>query len=383
MRLKNKELLLIALVALISIAYVSPVSAVVVVPMRPLSDFKADKPVEKVERPSRYQQLLTKYLTYINDIDLKRKEDRIEDFKASLYLMDKSKRNTEGNEASILSKLRNQAKNSRNGKLDYEEDDWPWESIVPASAASARIFAALIKEDRVNALPVISSLYRKAYALSPAWVQVAKDVAAKNNPDTPTGRRAILVLYRAGVSRDAYQSVLAQMVTTKNDLDALDNLFFDIDKSTGERKANRSDLNMKLMTSLIGKKSDPDARILRAKYAAAIGNHSLAEATCIDLLSQKYKGLENVDAPAPKEDDSLGRAKSEAMHLLFYTIRSQNAFKQIYDESILPQTEIEEYNAGKKPKGWVNPYFYAAVRLDVGCAEALIGEIEHYVPGDK
>jgi hypothetical protein len=105
--------------------------------------------------------------------------------------------------------------------------------------------------------------------------------------------------------------------------------------------------------------------------------NGLAEAACADLLSQKYKG-QNVDGPTPEEDYPLARAKASALYLMFYTVKSELGFKQIYDLSRIPEEEMINGDKGLMPKGWVCTSFYTLAKMDIDSARGLISEVERY-----
>jgi hypothetical protein len=380
MRFLNGKSLLIAVIISSVSAYICPTYAARILPMRTKVTSNQAKSVRKADQPSQYSQLLAKYLAYISYIEQKRKEARIEKFNDDLVQLRQSSMEPEKSEALLLAKLREMAQNSPDGKLDFQGDNLLLQSFIPTSASSARIFGTLLKENRADVLQIVSSLYSRAYILCPAWIQVVKDVAEQSSHVSPGGRWAMLVLYRSGMSRDIYQSTLVQLAVDNNDVLALDNLFFDVDKATGEVKEKRSNSNRNLMLKLIGRNSSPEIRVVCAQYATAIGKHGLAEATCADILSQKYRSTGNKNICPPKEDYSLARAKAAAMGLMFYTLKNEHVFKQIYDLSVLPQTEMDEEDKGNMPKGWVRSDFCPLVKQDIDYARALIWEVLHYVP---
>jgi hypothetical protein len=163
------------------------------------------------------------------------------------------------------------------------------------------------------------------------------------------------------------------MAAENADDTALNTLFFNIDKQTGLPQVVNSSENIALMNKLV-KHSNPGIRVACANYAAEIGDLKLAERICAELLSTRFKGLDNVDGPVPPEDRPLAGARGQALDVMFFKIQNERAFKTIYDLSRLPWSQIPLREEDDRPnKTWVCADAYVLARMEIDHAEGLIG----------
>jgi hypothetical protein len=180
MRPANKKALLIATIMASLSTYLCPACTARAIPAGRIP-VHMPAPVKKMEQPSRYQQLLAKYLEYINDPARTRRGINLSSTITVLHDPDLPNPLAAEGEDGLLARLRKMADKHSDGKLDFE-DDIAGRLFDPTSSSSARIFATLLKENRVRTESVISSLYCIAYTLCPEWIQVAKDIYAQNRP---------------------------------------------------------------------------------------------------------------------------------------------------------------------------------------------------------
>jgi len=221
---------------------------------------------------------------------------------------------------------------------------------------------------------VMHNLAHDAANLSSAWVPLLQDIIKRRDPTC--WQQAVQVLYQAGISRSKYRPLLEQWAT-KGDVESLLVLFFDIGRDTGIPKKVQTPQNISLMKRLAGPKSPPEVRAACANFAAEIGDRARAEAICTELLWQLYKGHgDGINVDPDPDDHPLGRAKSNALRVLFYKVRTESAFKQVYDRANQAWTECDHPET--LPEGWKHYSRYVVAQLEIDYAQSLIGEIECY-----
>lgn len=356
------------------------------VPKKPGKVYGKSRTIAEQTKPSDYHLLLEKYKKHIDEIAEKRDKDSAQLYRDSQQA-ERSEQDTRAKafkveaESERLGKLRNLSKNLHGRKLlAVQPSPYLVESVEPTSDSSARIFGQLLKEDMVEPSVLMSMLHRHVDSLSRGWIDNAKYVAETSKPDSEDQRWGARVLYKAGIEKSKWRPVLERAAQQKDDSMALQDLFFETDKKTGLRRPIRSDENSALMNNLLKASSSFDIKVTCADYAADIGNIALAEDLCCKILTTQYKALSrppsNEHYPGEEEDYALGRSKTVAMLVLFYKVKSEKGFRQIYDLSRLPQTEQE--NKDKMPEGWITCTAYAICRLDIDLARSFIQGVRSY-----
>ena len=337
---------------------------------------------DKQEQRSECERLLVKYLTHIDEIVREREARQVQWYKEKLEGWRKAGEELIGKESEILERLRSLHKRKRRKLLDSEGPCDEMRQVVPTCAASARIFTALCKEGAVKVSSLVSLFHANAEALDKEWVPLLQDIAQNSDKGSRVWRWSTMTLYKAGVSRDKYRPAMVEMATQDGDIVALDALFFDVDSQTGQPRKILSLQNLALMKKLGNKGFPPEMRVTCAYYAADVRDYDLAQGICVDLLSRQYKGFEDTNAPPPEEDGPLYRARHAAMGLMFFGLRNERMFKQIYDRSQIIHTELRD-NATKPPGTWISFGSYVVGRMEVNHAQSLIGELELFGGQDR
>ena len=345
-----------------------------------------------------YEQLLVKYLAHIDQMARPRERREIEFWRETLERFVKIDQRLRGTESQVLEKLRAEHKRRGRKLFDCEGAMYECSVVVPTSATSARIFAALHKEDAVDACSLVGLLSAAAPHLCREWIELVESMVARAEVGSRLWRSGTYALYRAGASRDKHRSALVRMVTDDSDVRALEALFFDVEKQTGRSLRVVTQENLLLLRKLVEGQSHPEVRLTCASYAAAIRDYDLAQAICIDLLSRPYKGWQNTNARPPEEDYPLARARQRAMFLMFYRLRNERMFRLIYDRSRVVHREQAklarlmidqqaEKLRGRKPtrtdevratsdSAWLRFDSFRLGRMEVDFAQSLISEVE-------
>jgi hypothetical protein len=371
---RNRMILALGIISVCGIVFISQANSKAI-PKKVDQDLSALKVQEKPKTKTEYERLCEMYLSNIDQIAQQKEQRNIDEHKRRLEEYQEQDKDISKNEASIILRLRNEAKRSKKQLLDTEGPTYTNTIVNPVSAASARIFNALLKEGLVKEIRLVSILNANVAYLNDDWLSIVENLYSRENKDSNLKWYTVRLLYRSGRSRDKFRDILEKKAVEEDNLSALDVLFFDIDKNNGQSKVVQTDENTALAKKLSTDGYSPEIRATCAYYAAAIKDYTLAESICNALLSKRYKGLDNVDATPPEEDYGLFRARDAAMRLLFYTVRTESAFKTIYDISEKLYTEKKE-NAGKPIDSWVSFGFYPAGRMEVNSARSLIDEVE-------
>lgn len=334
---------------------------------------------DKPGLPSEYKALSAKYLANVDRLADERREMERNSYRHTLDGARRAGSQVDARESQILADFR--AKIRRGGRKTLGFEDDVAVVLVPTSDASARIAAALLADDAIDPSDLACLAVGYPSLLSPGWLSLLQDIAAKADLASQTWECAARALCAAGVSREKYRAGLQRLAVGKADDVALTALFFDIDRQTGEDRPVRGPENLALMRKLADPKSDPEVRLVCARYSAAIGDKALAEAICTQLLSAQYKSLNDPEGETPDEDLALGRAKSLAMILMFYRLRNERAFRAIYDLSRLPEIEQEMVESGQAPSDWIPTYRDPGVKLDVDQAQGLVDQVRQCPEG--
>ena len=80
----------------------------------------------------------------------------------------------------------------------------------------------------------------------------------------------------------------------------------------------------------------------------------------------------------PEDDSSLARARGEALYLLFYKVKTEIAFKKIYDLSRLPWTQFSRKLEDEPRLDCVRYDAYVLGRMEINTARGFISEVAGY-----
>jgi len=153
------------------------------VPKQPGKVFKPSNASTVVPRSSEYERLLSKYLANIGKI-VDARQERLANFNKDAHESSrKVDRELSLSESQSLEKLRTAARSAPNKKLRFVGNSLEGKMLVASSAASARIFATLLKEgiaDRPEY--VMHNLAHDAARLSNAWVPLLLDIVKRRDP---------------------------------------------------------------------------------------------------------------------------------------------------------------------------------------------------------
>ena len=289
-----------------------------------------------------YQPLLTLYLQNVRKVEQQRKAESQRSYVTDVTRRHQISDNITAHEAENLKILDKSADSRQHHQLDFDREVPELGMVMLGCPASARIFTTLCREKKVDELLLVAAasspwLLRTAPVICPEWVVLLHDID-RRHPDNPISHRLIIqTLYAAGVDTLTSRPLLATLALSSN-YGALGLLFFTYDRSTGERlpKINRQNLRLLKHFTTKPQSTDPEVMEVCAEYAVAVQQDTLAKAICTRLLLEKYHSLAHpytnhyADIPA---DDSLGRARSRVMDLIFYSLPDKHLFRLLYDIS--------------------------------------------------
>jgi hypothetical protein len=369
------------LIALPCAAVVSDARAV---PKRPGGALKRSRQPGRPVEPSRYERLLARYLDRdrVKEMDaLSRalQEERSTEYRKRIASYRQREIEVAGSEASISDRLEGQARQRGRKLLDDafpNSGDDAWSVLIPTSSASARIFSDLMRKQLVDEYQLVGALRRDAEVLSGEWIAVIQDIAQRAAAGSTTWVEASFILYRVEALKQKYRPTLERLAREKANDAALDLLFFERDRQTGQRRVVITPENDALMRDLAAS-PHPEIRVVCADFAAETGNLPLAESVCAELLSTPYRGLTDRVATPSQEDRILARARERAMSILFAKVRNEGAFRLVFDISALPQSQFasrEEDTRGHK--AWVRADAYVLMRMETEQARSLMRSLE-------
>ncbi len=328
-----------------------------------------------------YSFLSNKYSENIAHILNMHNQSNIKCYREQLEQFGTISKEIEGKDQPIIENIRSACR-SKGKKLNgMSEMLFVRETFAPNSSTSAEIFGRLNKENSIDDRVVVSNAYSYAELLTNEWKNLICHIAGKYsnfNDRDGIGRLAVLTLYKAGVDKNKYRPLLEAWASNDCDKKALVTLFFDKDKQTGESVPVKVSANITLMNKLVDPKYPPEIRSTCANYAAEIGKIRQAESICLELLDIKYKGFDNLNGIVPEDDSSLARARGEALYLLFYKVKTEIAFKKIYDLSRLPWTQFSRKLEDEPRLDCVRYDAYVLGRMEINTARGFISEVAGY-----
>ena len=361
---------------------------------------KRSKPITSISKPtkaSRYQRLLIKYLANIERIDRKRSAERSKEYQKSLASEKSKAEELVKNKASELAKLQTERNKRPSKKLDFRQDRYENRNsfIFGVSPESASIVETLHKDNAfANIRDVIWILQvAKSQSLCKEWVTFLEGVITESKKKSDTWRACVVLLYSKGNLRKKYHSIIRRFATEQQDVGSLFLMFSRMDVDTGKWVPHVTTENLALVKEMAKKKYKPGIRITCAHYALKIRDYNLSQAICKDLMTQKYKGMQNVDAKPPEEDHYLSYARDAAMILMFYGIKNERMFRLLYDRATIIDREWRvslsammkkqkadpEHAQAYEPK-WVSFGAYILGRLEVEAAKTLIEQVDKWNP---
>jgi len=287
----------------------------------------------------RYGPLLRRYLARVAQKAQERTQREIDGHKRTTAYVEQSAEHIEKREAQILAKLRAVLRSRPGLRLNDAEGHADPNSIYPyvvgLSPASARILEILHAEgaigDIANVLTVLSFRPR----ICNEYAALIERLIGAAGTGSERRRKLAMLLYAAGYSRAKYHQDVLYLATERDNTWALEAIFFDVGPETGLRIPRVTQENLDLMEKLSAGSCHPEIRLVCAKYALAVQRSALAEQICQELMAQSYTAPDS-DVWWAQADSALTRARQNAMYLMFYEIRNERAFKQIFDLAKLP-----------------------------------------------
>lgn len=348
------------------------------------SSAKAD--LQKEQLPaSKYDQLLVKYLRNIDRVRRERHQASIREYQARMRRFQEASEQLKDKESELFDSLRKEAEMRRGKKLNFEGECYENRNgvLVPVSEVSGRAFRKLYQLDAVEPV-IMQRLCKDAQVLSAEWIELVKQIAAGAKEGSVLWRQCIRTLRRAGVSRKSYGRLLRKMADKDNDVQALEEVFFDVNLQTGQLQKVVTHENIVLLKKLAAKDRPPGIRVTCAHFAAKIRDYDLAQSVCLDLLSRPYKGLEQRVSGGLPEDRPLAYARRRAMVLMFWELRNEKSFKTIYDRSRISNSEMREHVGDLDGKtGWVSFTSYLLAEMEVSHARSLVATVDKFSSGEE
>jgi hypothetical protein len=386
MKIAVRHVYIIVGAILVALPFTAVVSDSRAVPKRPGSVSRASQKPEGSVVPSRYDRLLARYLDkdHVKAMDALSKawqERSSAEYRERIASYRQREMEIAGSEASASERLQGQAKQRGRKLLDDafpSSEDYVWRVLIPTSSTSARIFSDLMRKQLVDEYQLVGVLRRDAEVLSDEWIAVIQDIAQRAAAGSTTWVEASFILYRVEALKEKYRPTLERLAREQANDTALDLLFFERDRQTGQRRVVITPENDALMRDLAAS-PHPGIRVVCADFAAETGNLPLAESVCAELLSTPYQGLANPNATPSQEDRILARARERAMSILFAKVRNEGAFRLVFDISALPQSQFaskEEDTRGHKT--WVRADAYVLMRMEIEQARSLMRSLEDH-----
>jgi len=344
-------------------------------------------PENEEEQETEFSRLLMKYLENA-DIILQRAET--ETTERHLVLLEECRQkgsDLSRDEVKVLKSLR--AKVQREGRRLFtsEGPEEEVQYVIPTSESAARVFTTLVEEDGVALMQLASLLHKDAYLLDQAWVPLLESIVLDGKCDEKAKRYALLSLYKSGMRKDEYRTVLTNWAEEKGDVQALDALLFTCSPDTGGVLPIISPDNLGLMKRLATVDHAPEIRVTCASYACEIRDYDLAQTVCEELLLEPFRGMANTNAAPPDEDYPLARARLLALELMFYGLRNERMFRLIYDRARIVHSELRDHPPAPPAETgsaladgvdkWVSFGSYVLGRMEVNHARSLLSIVEH------
>lgn len=264
---------------------------------------------------SRYHERLGRLIAERDRLDAERNADAIvhlAEWKAKLAK----------NEGAILDRLRGQ---SRDRKLDFDGECAENEAFLSKSDASARIFGALVDEDRVERRALADMFRLQHNGASPAWTPVLRKLAEDRRREG--WKPALIALYRSGETQRDHRDTLERL-SAQGDTEALTALLYSEDPRTRRLRPIRGDANTSVACMLLPQTSLPEIRVLAGKYLIEIGRPQGVEDVFTEVLWQPFAGRS--DELCSQDDVALSHAKENATRALFYQAKTDRAFLNAY-----------------------------------------------------
>jgi len=305
------------------------------VPKKQGKMYGPSKESSQTSQTSDYDRLLAKYLANIENLARQHQNRMIANWKARVEGFSQAANRAHLNESDTLEQLRAASLRRPGKKLTFDGMVEENSAFVPSSDVSARVFRRLYHEGLVRPEDLVVKLANTSDLLSNEWIPLLQDIANHSQTGTLPWGSSRFTLYRMGVSGKEYRADLEQMALEHHNASALRALVFETDKQTGEAKPIRNSESLTLINKAMKDPSNsPEALVVCAEYAAETSDVPQAERICINLLSQQYTLRESDTERDPTHRDyQLGRAKTRAMYIMFYKLRTPESFKAIYDLS--------------------------------------------------
>ena len=280
--------------------------------------------------------------------------------------------------------------------------------LVADSAPSSRVFKELDKKGLLNPQPFLSELKQQVAVtvISTEWLPLVEKLR-KSAPVHSTAWIDSTIILSAATRKPEYSKSLYEVAVNKNNLGVAEFLLLGSrnvsplgvpqgttkPNSSYSNKANQPLKNLSrvgntfgetvsterlaqkgLVSALSQKTATPEQRILSALYLARSGEQRLAERICREVIALDYEGSDQKAQDVPQGDLALSRAKDAAMMLLFYEIRTDSAFRTVYDVSRDRDMNVRLRN-GIDENSPQSPDTYIVKRMEMQFAKSLISTV--------
>ncbi len=342
---------------------------------------KGSKPIVLATKPAkatdRYHRLLIKYLASIERVERERSERQVKEYQEAIAKEKSKAEELAKNKGNVLAKLQTERNKRPTRQLDFIGECY--ENMNPfifgTSPESAGIVETLHKGGAFSDFQEVLSRLRKSPRLTKEWVTFLEKVILGSKQDSPTWNGCVKILYSKGKLRNKYHPTVHSLAVEGQDVSALELLLFTRDAHTGRLKPRITLENLVLLKELSREKYKPGIRVTCAHYTLKIRDYDLSQAICKDLMGQKYKGMQNVDAEPPEEDMVLFAARTAAMTLIFYGLKNERMFQLLYRRATIedrePTSPMGVPPSPDTPK-WISFTTYVYGRLEVKEAKAFM-----------
>lgn len=322
---------------------------------------------------SEYQVLLTKYLANADSFEKQHRESAQHSWNVRVASLNQSA-STDLDASKTLEQLRAASLHRPGKKLTFDGDVEENAVFVPSSDVSAKVFRQLYDEKLCDSSDIVRKLSHFPKQVSKEWIPLLQDIADHSQPDTSVWRSSRWVLYTMGISRKQYRSDIEKFLSDFPSPSFLQALLFETDKDTGEANPVQCQENSVLVKRILDDPtSSPELLEVCAEYAADTGNMAQAEGICVDLLSRQYIASDKEEKGANHPDGQLCRARTFAMHLMFYIIKTPQCFKAIYDLS--RANVIDPVPPEKRGSNWRALWTRPEGQMDISLAQSFIEKI--------
>ncbi len=290
-----------------------------------------------------YQESLAKYLRCIDVMQKEMDDSEAVGYKDGLAADRESSQKQAAREEDITRRLLKVYSRGSIKLLDPIQDNADDENLLPASAASARMFTKLWKAGCVDTEELVQKVCNYSGPLPKEWFPMLHEIADNAPKGSNLEGCTAVAFYQNGIAVEKYKALLISRALGERDLAALNTLLFDRDPVTYAKRPVESPENADLVKRLPGKENDPLIRLACASYLFFKGDRALGESICMDIVEQRYADVSPSGGPANIAHGwALDLSKKQALGMAFYRAKNERAFKAVFDRTGIAKSSLTD-----------------------------------------